>query len=535
MEQFLLSPDVAVQRTPQTQSINNAAPENDGESFNPILEEAVAGQQSLSDSQQEPGDQVQSALSEGISENGTPHLPAAFIENILSEQPIENILSEQPIKNILSEQPIENILSEQPIENILSEQPIENILSEQPIAAEIVIPLILNQGQQPTAPTQTTHTLTTPAQTTLTQATLPAAALTPTTETVTPEIFTQAKVHTPSLVTEPTTPTGSASKAETILLQQIQQIIDEGKNIGSISIKSSNASTAGNKEQIDNLQQLSSPILNETKADTIQVRQSTIAQLLPGEQKTFTVNNSKPESGRQEVTEQFLNAKIGEAQTDSQGQTTSQQSDQKGSDGQNKGGIFNATASATPVVTDTAPSETSFSHQLRSSELGTNPTTVSVEGKFAPGATHVVPEKELVDNLVQRFNVNPRLQTSKLTLQLHPAELGQIKIDILVKGNSISANIVAQSQQVLETLDKNMNRLRGVLEDQGFNIDAFEITLDTDSDKQQNLFQEHFASQQQFAADSKKASVQTEDSFDALLDSEEPNTEDKESGLNVTA
>ena len=227
--------------------------------------------------------------------------------------------------------------------------------------------------------------------------------------------------------------------------------------------------------------------------------------------------------------------KIGEAQTDSQEQTTSQQSEQKGSDGQNKGGILNATASATQVVTETVPSETSFSHQLRSSELGTNPTTVSVEGKFAPGATHIVPEKELVDNLVQRFNVNPRLQTSKLTLQLHPAELGQIKIDILVKGDSISANIVAQSQQVLETLDKNMNRLRGVLEDQGFNVDNFEITLQTDSDKQQDLFQEHFDSQQQFSTNSKKTSTQAEDSFDTLLDSEELDSEHEKNGLNVTA
>ena len=160
---------------------------------------------------------------------------------------------------------------------------------------------------------------------------------------------------------------------------------------------------------------------------------------------------------------------------------------------------------------------------------------MSVEGKFAPGATQIVPEKELIDNLVQRFNVNPRLQTSKLTLQLHPAELGQLKIDILVKGDSISANIVAQSQQALETLEKHMNRLRGVLEDQGFNIDTFEITLQADSDNQQNLFQEHFDSQQQFATNSRKTSGQPEDSFDTLLDSEELDSLHEKSGLNVTA
>jgi flagellar hook-length control protein FliK len=468
MEQFLLSPDVAVQSTAQNQSTNNSTTANEGESFNPILEEAVAGQQSLEDSQQGTADQTQAGLSEGKEEN------------------------------------------------------INTESANQAVAAEVMNTGIVNQNQQLATPTQTP---------------LPTLPLAPTTQLVVPEPITQTNADPSLPLTESAAPTGTASKAETILLQQIQQIIDEGKNVGAITIKGSNTQAVSDKEQNENLQMLSSPVLNETDADVIQVRQLTGTQVLPGEQKTFTQNTSKPESGRQDITEQFLNAKIGKSQKGSEEQTANQQFGQKGNDGQNKTDILNPTVSTASTLTETAPpNETSFSQQLRSGEFSnTNSSTTSIEGKFAPGATQVVPERELVDNLIQRFNVNPRLQTSKLSLQLHPAELGQIKIDILVKGDSISANIVAQSQQVFETLDKHMTRLRGVLEDQGFNVDSFEVTLQTDSDKQQNLFQEHFDSQQQFATNSEKTTVQTEDSFDVQLDSEELDTEHSASGLNVTA
>ncbi len=80
-----------------------------------------------------------------------------------------------------------------------------------------------------------------------------------------------------------------------------------------------------------------------------------------------------------------------------------------------------------------------------------------------------------------------------------------------------------------------MNRLRGVLEDQGFQIDTFDITLQTDENKQQNLFQEHFDSQQQFAGDLNKTAVQDKDSFDALLNNEVDDTAKEASGLHITA
>lgn len=333
-----------------------------------------------------------------------------------------------------------------------------------------------------------------------------------------------------------TSQSGDAGKAETILLQQIQQIIDEGKNIGAITIKGSKVSEATTREQSTNLQGLSPMVLNDTEQETIQVRQTDTLQIFSDKQKTSGPKNvtANSENNRQEINEQFLNAKFGEAKNDGEQQAANQHDKQKSNDNQQKLNGIGATIASPPTVGETEMNELGFTQQLRATDLSTSNTPI--EGKFAPGAHQVaIPERELVDNLIQRFNVNPRLQTSKLTMQLHPAELGQIKIDILVKGDSISANIVANSQQVMETMEKNVHRLRAVLEDQGFTIDAFQIVMDDNGGKQSELFQEQFNSKQQ-EYEFTKSSARESESFDNILDLQGDNfgTTLDDNGVNVT-
>ncbi len=487
MEQFLLSPDVAVKQTAQGQSVNNNTTDSEGENFTPVLEEAVATQESTTNIRQDSTVKTDSEAGQGKAE---PFLSPDTLNPAL----------QSPTTNQFSF-----------IQEISQNDPLKVSIK----ASITPDPLQLNPSLKNNADSiSLSPTIETSAE-----------AIIPSTSSPLSSANVNANVN--------------ANKAETILLQQIQQIINEGKNIGAITVKGENTTGTSDKEQINNLQTLSSLILNETEPETIQVRQSNTIQLLPGEQKVSNLNNTatKPESGRQEMTEQFLNAKFSESKTSGEQQAQNQQSDQKSGNGSNKSDSLNASIATAVPASETNSTDSTFAQQLRSGDItSTTSTGSSIEGKFAPGATQtVVHERELVNNLIQRFNVNPRLQTSKLTMQLHPAELGQIKIDILVKGDSISANIVAQSQQVLETLDKHMNRLRGVLEDQGFQVDSFDITLQADEDKQQNLFQEHFDSQQQFADNLKQPSVQVEDSFDVLLNSESDDTELESNRLHVTA
>ena len=341
----------------------------------------------------------------------------------------------------------------------------------------------------------------------------------------------------PLPVTQPGTEnaSGAATKVENILLQQIQQILDQNSNNGNITITGTRETISEDQNEIAALQSLSSPLVSEIENSDIQTRQVGVLVSSTEEISTATQKPAKLEGARQDVTEQFLNARMDKSANDKGEQFQQNSGEQKGQERQDKNSIQTANQASVPTATDTQPVESSFGQQLELN-TSTNTQTVSVEGKFAPGANHPVPEKEIINNLIKRFNVNPRLQTSKLTMQLHPAELGALKINILVNNDSIKANIVAQSQQVIETLEKHMPRLKTILESQGFSVDAFEITMEGDSSKQGEFFQEQFQSQQQseFTSSNESSSVKT-DSFDTLLNSQnesEDSTED-ESGVNV--
>lgn len=361
-------------------------------------------------------------------------------------------------------------------------------------------------------------------------------------ETFNSAIASEEKVSPiqPQASPAPISQTGTANeltateKVENVLLQQIQQILDQGRNNGSIVITGSNGKVSSDQNQIENLRNLSNPLLADSDSGDIQARQIGITIPTTDETTIATQKSVKLEGAQQDVSEQYLNARLGKSKDGTADQFQQNSRDQKGADQQTKREVQITSQTPGTTVSDTKPGESSFGQQFGLNST-TNNQAVSIEGKFAPGANPPVPEREIVGNLIQRFNVNPRLQTSKLTMQLHPAELGALKIDILVKGDSIKANIVAQSQQVLETLEKHLPRLRSVLEDQGFKIDSFAITMDGDGGKQNELFQEHFNSPQQEFASNGSSSPQT-DSFKDLLDSQEESNDSEQdvSGVNLT-
>ncbi len=325
----------------------------------------------------------------------------------------------------------------------------------------------------------------------------------------------------------------SSAKAESLLLQQIQQILDQGQNSGSVVITGGAARTNTETAVLDDLNNLSNPLLAKSDSIDIQTKQIGISLIPTDDTSIASSKNTKLEGSHQDFTEQFLNAKFGDSKTQTGDSPAKNSGDQKGTEQQPKSETITAQVQGN-LTTDAKLIEPGFTQQLNSASA-TSTQAMNVEGKLAPGAHLPVSESDMVNNLIQRFNVNPRLQTSKLTMQLHPAELGAIKIDILVKDDSIKASIVAQSQQVFDTLEKNMPRLRAVLENQGFTIDTFQVVMDDNSGNHQELFQEQFNSQQQEFASTSSSSSDS-DAFDALLDSQENDYDiaTAETGVNVT-
>jgi len=110
----------------------------------------------------------------------------------------------------------------------------------------------------------------------------------------------------------------------------------------------------------------------------------------------------------------------------------------------------------------------------------------------------MVHEHEIIQQLTERFQISGRHLDSRINLKLHPAELGELKIDLTVKEGSIRANVVAQSHHTLQILEKNIPKLRAALEGQGFTIDQISVSADSESVGEFDLFDRQLFSQQDY-------------------------------------
>ena len=102
-----------------------------------------------------------------------------------------------------------------------------------------------------------------------------------------------------------------------------------------------------------------------------------------------------------------------------------------------------------------------------------------------------IPHSQIVDQVTGHFAVNRNLESGSVTIRLHPAELGELRMEIKVEQDNIKAHITAQNPQVQEILDRNLPRLREALQQQGMNLEQMQVSVATDGGNSQ-LFQEQF-------------------------------------------
>ena len=85
------------------------------------------------------------------------------------------------------------------------------------------------------------------------------------------------------------------------------------------------------------------------------------------------------------------------------------------------------------------------------------------------------------------------LQNHKVALKLHPAELGELKVNIQMRDGGVQASIAAQNQRVIEVLEKNMPKLRELMEQQGLKVSDLSVYLERGIESEQNLFEEQLS------------------------------------------
>lgn len=135
------------------------------------------------------------------------------------------------------------------------------------------------------------------------------------------------------------------------------------------------------------------------------------------------------------------------------------------------------------------PDTSSSSAQTTTTHTGISPTSqfqsvdqaISVQG----GSDQPAPNRHFSSQQQQQIFNQLSLAVARgmksgehhLTLRLHPVELGDVKVDLVLKGGEISAHFNIASSRVKETLEASMDEFRQEMEQKGINIGALNVSV----------------------------------------------------------
>ncbi len=282
---------------------------------------------------------------------------------------------------------------------------------------------------------------------------------------------------------------GVANKQDA-LLNQLQQIIDSANETGSVAITKAtkNSSPHGLRNNMHGLSTALFAVTAEpvTASPAGETNDLTLGSLLvaggDGMEKTAGKPAQNWTGSRQDMQQQYFNAK--NTMQNSAENNQNFQNNQQGEE------FSQQTMSSGPQSTAlgaTEPTNT-FSQVSATVQPGTaQPVSESPKPILLPSGT-IVHEDEVIRQLSERFQISSRQMDSRINIKLHPAELGELKIDLTVKEGSIRANVVAQSQHTLEILEKNIQKLKNMLEQQGFTVEQISLTAESESVGDFDLF-----------------------------------------------
>ena len=120
---------------------------------------------------------------------------------------------------------------------------------------------------------------------------------------------------------------------------------------------------------------------------------------------------------------------------------------------------------------------------------------ISQEIQAAPQTTAVTAQdiaNQILDYM--RSQVKPDMQT--LEMQLHPASLGNIQINLIHRDGALTASFACQDEQVRAVLENQMIQLQERFEEQGIKVTSIEVSVGANG-FEENLQQQGDAEQQQ--------------------------------------
>ncbi len=247
------------------------------------------------------------------------------------------------------------------------------------------------------------------------------------------------------------------------------------------------------------------------------------------EQPPAATTNKRTTPLRQDINSQYMEAKTQKSEhalnLQSQEQKQFLKDDTGSQSSQNSGNTPQNNKSESVFVPPTTVSQTSDPTEAKA----------SLAKPLASAPPTVVNDNDIIQQVLQKFRINTIQQNSKIVIKLHPAELGELKVDIQMKEGAVNANIVAQSRAVYEILEKNMPKLKVLMEQNGLVVDEIRVTLKEDVVGEYNLF--HDDQSKDNRSGTRKRHTAPSSSFELQPDEEDEQQDHAETAgaVNVTA
>lgn len=122
----------------------------------------------------------------------------------------------------------------------------------------------------------------------------------------------------------------------------------------------------------------------------------------------------------------------------------------------------------------------------------------AVENAAGSEASYGVSSQEIIDQITEQIKVSIKADTTEMELQLNPASLGSLKVQIASKAGILTATFTTENEAVRAALEGQLVQLKESFEQQGLKVEAVEVNVDAHAfergldqqDSEQHDFQE---------------------------------------------
>lgn len=85
--------------------------------------------------------------------------------------------------------------------------------------------------------------------------------------------------------------------------------------------------------------------------------------------------------------------------------------------------------------------------------------------------------QEIMDQITEYMKINLKADVQEMELQLHPASLGTVNVQIASKDGAVTAQFTTQNEAVRAVIETQLVQLKQQFEEQGIKVDAVEVTV----------------------------------------------------------